>query len=83
MPSVDENRANLAAGGSFKPYTLTDVDIEICSQLENYLLDNGIYLAGIDVIGNKLTEINITSPTCLQEISLYDDSLDERLKPLF
>lgn len=65
----DDNRANLAAGGHFEPYTINDRDLEICSRLEAFLLKHGLYLAGIDLIGSFLTEINITSPTCLQEIN--------------
>ena len=69
IPPAHDFRANLAAGGSCAKYDLTKKDIELCSKLESFLVDNGIYLAGIDVIGTKLTEINITSPTCLQEIN--------------
>ncbi len=69
IPPANDFRANLAAGGSYVKYDLTDKDLEICARLESFLVDNGIYLAGIDVIGTKLTEINITSPTCLQEIN--------------
>lgn len=69
IPAANDNRGNLAAGGSFSKYTLTKRDLEICSSLESFLVDNGIYFAGIDVIGDYLTEINITSPTCLQEIN--------------
>jgi glutathione synthase len=69
IPPANDFRANLAAGGSCVKYDLTEADVELCKKLEAFLVDNGIYLAGIDVIGNKLTEINITSPTCLQEIN--------------
>ncbi len=69
IPPAHDFRANLAAGGSYAEYDLTSKDLEICAQLEKFLVDNGIYFAGIDLIGTKLTEINITSPTGLHEIS--------------
>ena len=69
IPPAGDFRANLAAGGSCVKYDLTETDLELCSKLEAFLVENEIYLAGIDVIGTKLTEINITSPTCLQEIN--------------
>jgi glutathione synthase len=81
IPSPDDNRANLAAGGNFARYSLNERDLYICSQLKNFLIENGIYLAGIDVIGGYLTEINITSPTCLQEIDRMDDR-EEKLSEL-
>jgi glutathione synthase len=74
IPNPDDNRANLAAGGNFAKYSLNERDEFICSKLKNFLLDNGIYLAGIDVIGDYLTEINITSPTCLQEIDRLNNN---------
>ncbi len=61
-------RANLAAGGTFEIQELSASDRLLCSKLKNFLQQRGILLAGLDVIGNYLTEINITSPTCLQEI---------------
>ncbi len=69
IPPEHDFRANLAAGGSYAKYDLNDKDLEICKKLESFLVENDIYLAGLDVIGTKLTEINITSPTCLQEIN--------------
>lgn len=69
IPAPGDNRANIAAGGSFAKYALTKRDLEISSKIEGFLVKNQIYFAGIDVIGDYLTEINITSPTCLQEIN--------------
>lgn len=69
VPSKEDHRANLAAGGNYQKYSLTKRDLEICSELKDFLIENKIYFAGIDVIGDYLTEINITSPTCLQEIN--------------
>lgn len=72
IPQDSDHRANLAAGGKFIKAELTDRDKEICEGLKSFLIKNGIYLAGIDVIGAYLTEINITSPTCMQEIDRLD-----------
>jgi glutathione synthase len=69
VPDPNDNRANMAVGGSIAKCDFTKRDYEICAALEDFLVTEGIYLAGIDIIGNYLTEINITSPTCLQEIN--------------
>ena len=63
-----ETRANLAAGGSYKKAELTKRDQWICDQVGPVLLQKGLLFVGLDVIGEYLTEINITSPTCLREI---------------
>ncbi len=63
-----ETRANLAAGGSWIKSELTDNDRWICEQVGPVLKSKGLLFAGLDVIGNYLTEINVTSPTCLREI---------------
>ena len=68
IPAKGETRGNLAAGGSGKGVELTERDRWICSQLADTLKAEGILFAGIDVIGDYLTEINITSPTCIREL---------------
>jgi len=73
IPSQSDFRANIAAGGTYAKYEPSARDREICSSLSSFLIDNGIILAGVDVIGDYLTEINITSPTCLQEINLMNN----------
>lgn len=78
VPQETDHRANLAAGGTFVGYELTKRDEKICDDLKHFLIDNGIYLAGIDVIGDYLTEINITSPTCLQEIDRIEGDTGEK-----
>lgn len=81
IPSEDDNRGNLAAGGSFKAYKVNKRDLEIVSRIKSFLLENRIYFAGVDVIGDYLTEINITSPTCLQEINRSENlSFEESLE---
>jgi glutathione synthase len=61
-------RANLAAGGKGVGQPLTQRDRWICQQIAPTLKEKGIMFAGIDVIGDYLTEINVTSPTCIREI---------------
>ena len=55
-------------GGRGQGIPLSDKDRQICSEIKTTLVDNGILFAGIDVIGSYLTEINITSPTCIREL---------------
>lgn len=68
VPLPGEHRGNLAAGGTGRGVELTRRDREICETLAPVLRDKGIIFAGIDVIGDYLTEINITSPTCIREL---------------
>ena len=69
VPNNNDHRANLASGGSIKKYILTQEEIKICKEVAKFLFEKNIFLAGIDMIGNKITEVNITSPTCLAEIN--------------
>ena len=69
IPTGRNLRGNLAAGGAYETRELTETDLEIAQKIAPFLKENHIDLCGIDVIGDKLTEINITSPTCLLEIS--------------
>lgn len=68
IPRKGEIRGNLAAGGSGVGVQLTDRDRWICAQIGPTLREKGLHFVGIDVIGNYLTEINVTSPTCVREI---------------
>lgn len=68
IPAQGETRGNLAAGGSGVGIELTKRDLWICEQVGPRLREMGIIFAGIDVIGDYLTEINITSPTCIREL---------------
>lgn len=68
IPAVGETRGNLAAGGSGTGLELSERDRWICQQVGPVLREKGILFAGIDVIGDYLTEINITSPTCIREL---------------
>ena len=68
IPRQGETRGNLASGGRGEARPLSGRDFEIASVVGKVLVSEGIALAGLDVIGNHLTEINVTSPTCMQEI---------------
>ena len=68
VPLAGESRGNLAAGGSGRVQALTERDQWIASQVGPTLKARGLYFVGLDVIGSYLTEINVTSPTCLREI---------------
>jgi len=69
IPQGSEIRGNLAAGGLGRAQPLSARDREIASALGPVLAQRGLLLVGLDVIGDCLTEINVTSPTCFQEIS--------------
>ena len=72
IPAASETRGNLAAGGRGEGVALTDQDRHIVATIAPYLRENGILFAGLDVIGDYMTEINITSPTCIRELdALY------------
>lgn len=68
IPAAGETRGNLVAGASGVGVALTDRDRWICEQVSPVLRNMGILFAGLDVIGDYLTEINITSPTCIREL---------------
>lgn len=73
IPQGGDNRGNLAAGGRGEVRELSARDREIAETLGPQLKARGILLAGLDVIGNYLTEVNITSPTCFREIMDHSD----------
>ena len=62
---------NLDQGGEAVPDELDDRDYEICEAIKRGLVEQGIFFCGIDVIGGKLIEVNVTSPTCLQELCQF------------
>lgn len=89
IPAVGENRGNLAAGGAGVARPLTERDRYICAQVGPVLREKGLLFVGLDVIGDYLTEINVTSPTCIRELDrAYDldiagdlmDVIDAKLK---
>ncbi|HDZ16149.1 MAG TPA: glutathione synthase [Methylophaga aminisulfidivorans] len=68
IPADGETRGNLAAGGRAEGRPLTERDRWICSQVGPTLREKGLIFVGLDVIGDYLTEINVTSPTCIREL---------------
>ncbi len=72
VPAEGETRSNMHAGGRPEPIGLTDRDREICARIGPLLKEKGQIFVGIDVIGDWLTEINVTSPTGLQELERFD-----------
>jgi glutathione synthase len=68
IPQGDDFRGNLAAGGKAEVVQLNERDQEIIQSIKPDLEKKGIMIAGIDILGNYLTEINITSPTCFREL---------------
>jgi glutathione synthase len=80
IPVPGEARANLATGGTGKGVELTDQDHWICAQVGPVLREKGLLFVGLDVIGSYLTEINVTSPTCIRELdSLYGINISAQL----
>ena len=69
IPLAGETRGNLAAGGTARAQPLSARDREIAEAIAPWARERGIFLAGLDVIGDSLTEINVTSPTGFQEIA--------------
>ena len=73
IPAKGETRGNLAAGGEGVARPLNEHDLWIANQIGPILKEKGLYFVGIDVIGDYLTEINVTCPTCIREIDkAYD-----------
>ena len=80
IPAQGETRGNLAAGGRGVAQPLTERDRWIAAQVGPQLRERGLLFVGLDVIGDFLTEINVTSPTCIREIDkAYDTRIGERL----
>jgi glutathione synthase len=73
IPSADDNRGNLVMGATGKGQPLSDRDREICARVGPVLRDAGVIFAGIDVIGDYLTEVNVTSPTGMRELDAQFD----------
>lgn len=88
IPTKGEHRGNLAAGGRGEAQTLSERDHWIVNQIKKDIKKRGLLFVGIDVIGDYLTEINVTSPTCIQELNnAYDldiagqlmDTIEEKI----
>lgn len=68
-PAEGDFRSNIHSGGRAGESDVRPVEREICESLKPELLDRGLHLVGLDLIGDRITEINVTSPTCVQEIN--------------
>ena len=80
IPAEGEFRGNLACGGRGKGLELSKRDRWICQRVGPKLREMGLFFVGLDVIGDYLTEINITSPTCIRELDiLYNINISEQL----
>ena len=88
IPAKGETRGNLAAGGTGEGRELSDRDRWLCEQIGPTLVEKGLLFVGLDVIGDYVTEINVTSPTCVKELdAMYDlnisgllmDCIEEKL----
>lgn len=75
IPQKGETRGNLAAGGHGEVRALSDTDWHIAHSVAPILKEKGLLFVGLDIIGDKLTEINVTSPTCVREIEAANPSL--------
>jgi len=89
ISSSNEVRGNLAAGGLGVAQAISPRELEIAEALAPVLSQRGLLLVGLDAIGNYLTEINVTSPTCFQEITqqtgfdvaaMFIDALEEAVR---
>lgn len=80
IPAKGETRGNLAAGGTGLAQPLSERDLWIAKQVAPTLKEKGLLFVGLDVIGDYLTEINVTSPTCVREIdTAYNTQIGDRL----
>ncbi|MCW1950162.1 MAG: glutathione synthase [Octadecabacter sp.] len=73
VPAAGETRSNMHVGGRPEKIGMTERDLEICARIGPLLREKGQVFVGIDVIGDYLTEINVTSPTGIQELERFDD----------
>jgi len=80
LPTGTETRGNLAAGGTGEPQLVNAQDMTVAEAIAKEMPARGILFVGLDMIGNKVTEINITSPTCVREIeNAYDINICSKL----
>lgn len=79
VPAEGETRSNMHVGGRPEPVALTARDKDICARIGPTLREKGLVFVGIDVIGDWLTEINVTSPTGIQELERFDGTNAARL----
>jgi len=89
IPSADDNRGNMVAGATTRGQPLSAADVRICEIVGPVLRDQGVLFAGLDVIGDYLTEVNVTSPTGIRELDrefglniagLMFDAIEKKLR---
>jgi len=89
VPLKGETRSNMHVGGVAEPTQMSETDLAICARIGPMLKRRGQILVGIDVIGDKMTEINLTSPTGVQELKRFSgvdasalawDAIEKRLR---
>ncbi len=89
VPQAGETRSNMHVGGVAEPTQMSKTDLAICARIGPMLKERGQILVGIDVIGDKMTEINLTSPTGVQELKRFSgvdaaalawDAIEKRLR---
>ena len=78
VPRHDEARSNIHVGGTVEPTTLTPAELAIVKRMAPRLRADGLYFVGLDLIGERLTEVNVTSPTGIQELARFTQSFPER-----
>jgi glutathione synthase len=78
IPTGNEFRGNMAVGGRIAKVDITEKEREICRVVAPKLKEDGLYFVGLDVIGGYLTEVNVTSPTGVREINLFNQSCLEK-----
>jgi glutathione synthase len=74
VPRADEARSNIHVGGTVEPATLDADDQRIVAAVAPRLRADGLFFVGLDVIGGRLTEVNVTSPTGIQELARFTGS---------
>jgi glutathione synthase len=80
IPAAGETRGNLAAGGTGRAQPLSARDRDIANTVGPWLLQKGLWFVGLDIIGDYLTEINVTSPTCIRQIdAAYGTQIGDQL----
>lgn len=77
VPRPDDARSNIHVGGHVEPTELTEADLAIVRRVAPKLRADGLYFVGLDVIGGRLTEVNVTSPTGIQELSRFSGTNPE------
>jgi len=80
VPAADDARGNIHAGGTAVACEICDSDRKICARIRQKLLDDGLYFVGLDVVGDKLLEVNVVSPGGITYVNeLYGLKIEEQV----